>query len=187
MGEALRLEYIDVDQLADNPANWRRHGESQIAALKGVLGEVGWAGACLYNERTERLIDGHARKKVSTGKVPVLIGSWSEEDELKILATLDPLAAMAEANKDALGRLLHECETENPALQEMLDGLAAENGIELFEPAVEEDVEPQLDRAAALQEEWQTQAGQLWIIPSKTVSPRKVVRCPHCERKQEVL
>jgi hypothetical protein len=60
----------------------------QIKALEGMLNEVGWAGALLYNETTGRFIDGHARKKVSKGKkVPVLIGKWTEEQERKILLT----------------------------------------------------------------------------------------------------
>src|SRR5260370_23230818 len=77
----LRLEWLAAKTLSDNPANWRRHPGKQLTALKDVLAEVGWAGALLYNERTKRLIDGHARKKVSSGKVPVLVGSWSEEQE----------------------------------------------------------------------------------------------------------
>src|SRR5260370_41634912 len=91
---ALRLEWRSPAELAANPANWRRHPETQIAALTDVITEVGWAGACLYNERTGRLIDGHARQKIAlaqgTDKVPVLIGDWTEEQEAKILATLDP-------------------------------------------------------------------------------------------------
>jgi hypothetical protein len=82
---------------------------AQVAALSDVIAEVGWAGACLFNERTGRLIDGHARRKVAlsqgTEKVPVLVGSWSRR-RAKILATLDPLAAMAEADGAALARLL---------------------------------------------------------------------------------
>ena len=63
----LRLEYVDPDTLADNPANWRTHPEAQTSALAAVIDDVGWAGALLYNERTERLIDGHARKKLKAG------------------------------------------------------------------------------------------------------------------------
>ena len=121
--QLLRLEYIDADQLAENPANWRTHNDGQLTALKDVIADVGWAGALLYNERTKRLIDGHARKKIVEGKVPVLIGDWSEDDERKILATLDPLAAMAEASKESLGKLLATIETESDAVQAMLDGL----------------------------------------------------------------
>jgi len=125
----LRLEYIDASQLADNPSNWRLHDAAQIDGLKAVLSEVGWAGALLYNERTKRIIDGHARKAVSEGPVPVLIGDWSEREEQIILATLDPLAAMAEANEEALAGLLAEIETDSAGLQAMLDGLAEDNGV----------------------------------------------------------
>lgn len=108
--QKLRLEYVRAGDLAENPANWRLHPEGQKTALAAVLAdpEVGWAGAMLYNERTKRLIDGHARKAVTDPEalVPVLIGSWSEEAERKILATLDPLAAMAEVDSVALASLL---------------------------------------------------------------------------------
>lgn len=60
-----RLEYVDAATLAENPANWRTHPAAQISALNDVIAEVGWAGALLYNERTKRLIDGHARKNLA--------------------------------------------------------------------------------------------------------------------------
>src|SRR5262245_38800219 len=94
----LRLEWADPATLAEHPKNWRRHPDAQLGALSDVLAEVGWAGALLYNERTGRLIDGHARRKVAQAqgadRVPVLVGSWDEETEAKILATLDPVGAM---------------------------------------------------------------------------------------------
>jgi DNA modification methylase len=132
-GEAvpLRLEYLDADSLGDNPQNWRRHPGHQLKALEDVLGEVGWAGALLYNERTKRLIDGHARKKVSPGKkVPVLIGSWSEAEEQKILATLDPIGAMATADHASLAALLRSVQTESQAVTDLLNQLAQDNNID---------------------------------------------------------
>jgi hypothetical protein len=108
----LRLEWIEAGSLAENPENWRRHGNDQLAGLKQLIDdpEVGWAGAFLYNERTGRLIDGHGRKKVVDPKtpVPVLVGNWSEDAERKILLTLDPLASMATADSAQLDALLHE-------------------------------------------------------------------------------
>lgn len=139
--QPLRLEYRSPKELAENPRNWRRHPDSQIAALTDVISEVGWAGACLLNERTGRLIDGHARQKVAIQQgaelVPVLIGDWSEEDEAKILATLDPLAAMAEADSAALESILREIQTGSESLASMIDKLAQDNGIvpPNFEPA----------------------------------------------------
>ena len=127
---ALRLEWRSPAELAENPRNWRRHPEAQLAALADVLAEVGWAGAFLYNERTGRLIDGHGRRKVALDQgcplVPVLVGSWSEAQEAKILATLDPLAGLAQADGPKLEALLAEVETDSAALNALLDGLAAQ-------------------------------------------------------------
>jgi len=126
----LRLEWRSPAELSANPRNWRRHPESQQAALAGVLSEVGWAGACLYNETTGLLIDGHLRQKVALAngaeKVPVLVGRWTPEQEAKILATLDPLAGMAEADPVALDQLLREVNTGCAELQQMLDDLWSE-------------------------------------------------------------
>ncbi len=108
----LRLEWIEAGSLSPNPSNWRRHPDGQMAALRGVIAdpEIGWAGALLFNERTGRLIDGHARHKVVDPKslVPVLMGSWSEAAEKKILATLDPLAGMAIADIGQLEAILRD-------------------------------------------------------------------------------
>jgi hypothetical protein len=127
----LRLEWRDAEELAENPANWRKHPESQMSWLADAISECGWAGACLYNERTKRLIDGHARHDLfmGKGKIPVLIGSWDEATEKKILATLDPLAGMAEPDQAKLDELLREIDTGSPALMEMLEKLAEDNGI----------------------------------------------------------
>jgi ParB-like chromosome segregation protein Spo0J len=122
-GAALRLEWRDPAELAENPRNWRRHPEPQMAALTDVLAEVGWAGACLYNERTGRLIDGHARRKVAleqgAARVPVLVGDWDEAQEATILATLDPLGAMAQADNQRLGELLRELRDGGAALDRL--------------------------------------------------------------------
>ncbi len=124
-GQNLRLEWRSADELASNPANWRRHPPSQVKALKGVLADVGWAGALLYNEATGRLIDGHLRKEVARGqKVPVLVGSWTEAQEREILATLDPLGAMAQPDQDALIALLAQVETGSEDVKALLEALA---------------------------------------------------------------
>ena len=129
----LRLEWVAPETLTDNPANWRTHPAEQMKPLDSVLSAVGWAGACLFNEATGRLIDGHARKKVAIERaekeVPVLVGTWTPEQEKLILATLDPLAALATMDEAALRKLLEEIETDDPALNEMLERLAA--GVEV--------------------------------------------------------
>ena len=131
----LRLEWMSPETLADNPSNWRKHPEAQTAGLTASIEEAGWAGALLYNARTGRLVDGHARKKLPEelmvdGKVPVLIGHWTEEQERLVLATLDPLAAMAEADEQKLGELLRQIETEPEGLQAALEAVADQHGLQ---------------------------------------------------------
>lgn len=126
----LRLEYVAPDSLEDNPKNWRSHPEFQMDALKGLLAEAGWAGALLYNESTGRLIDGHARKELAIARklplIPVLIGSWSVQEEAKILAALDPIAALAEAMPVQLDAILREIDTGDEGMQMLMSKLAEE-------------------------------------------------------------
>ena len=130
---SLRLEWRTPQELAENPRNWRTHPASQTKALQGVMQEVGWAGALLFNEASGRLIDGHARRKLAleqgSEKVPVLVGSWTEAQEKLILATLDPIAALAETDTAQLDALIREIDTGDPDIMEMIARLAEENGI----------------------------------------------------------
>ncbi len=164
----LRLEWRSPAELAENPSNWRRHPEAQIAALTDVIGEVGWAGACLFNERTGRLIDGHARRKVAleqgTEKVPVLIGGWDEAQEKKILATLDPLASLAEADGAALAELLKGVQTESQAVADMLTRLAEDSGVipaEVTPGAGGDEFTPDETKPCRVSK------GDLWVIGGK--------------------
>lgn len=124
----LRLEWIEAGSLVENPHNWRRHPDGQMQALKDVIGdpEVGWAGACLFNERTGRLIDGHARRNAvdPSTPIPVLVGSWTEAAEKKILLTLDPLAGLATPDTDKLKELLDAVTLDTPALEALAAGLS---------------------------------------------------------------
>ena len=146
----LRLEWIEAGSLSENPLNWRRHSQEQLESIRELLQdpEVGWAGACLFNERTGRLIDGHARKQVVDPKtpVPVLVGNWSDQAEAKILATLDPVGAMATGDAAAYAALVEQVQADGLWVRELIHQTAA--GIEAAdepdeEPAGDEDA-PQL-------------------------------------------
>ena len=129
------LRRVRASELFASPHNWRTHPKAQQAALQGVLEEIGYADALLARELPDgslELVDGHLRKETTPDQeVPVLILDINEDEAKKLLAVIDPLAAMAEANTDALGSLLAEIGTESDALQAILDDLADQNGIEL--------------------------------------------------------
>lgn len=183
------LRRVKASDLIANPRNWRTHPQEQQDALRGVLAEVGYADALLVREAPEGLvlIDGHLRAGLDPeAKVPVLVLDVTAEEADKIMLTLDPLAAMAEADQQRLGELLHDVQVESEAVQALLDGLAERNGIDLFEGADGDtpDAEPQTDRAAELQEQWGTEAGQLWAIPGKAGEHRLL--CGDSTRAEDV-
>jgi DNA modification methylase len=163
----LRLEYRKPSELAANPANWRRHPEAQLQALADVIADVGWAGVLLYNERTKRLIDGHARKEIaeeSDEPVPVVIGSWTQAQERTILATLDPLAAMAEADNAALESLLEGVSSSSAAVNAMLDELRATSAVANVEAGGGGD---EFDATPEDKGPTRTNPGELWVIGGK--------------------
>ena len=127
------LRRVKASELVPNPKNWRTHPQVQQDALRGVLAEIGYADALLVRELPDgglMLIDGHLRAETTPEQeVPVLVLDVDEVEADKILATVDPLAAMAEASKDKLDALLRDFDTNNEALQQMLTNLATDAGI----------------------------------------------------------
>lgn len=103
---------VDPRELTANPMNWREHPEKQLSALEGVMNTVGWVDKVLVNKRTGHVVDGHARIELALRReeasVPVDFIDVSEEDEKLILATFDPLSAMAATNADILAELVEE-------------------------------------------------------------------------------
>lgn len=125
----LRFVYVVPETLDENPNNWRIHTDEQGNAVDESLDTVGWAGVALYNVETERLIDGHLRRDTAIVRgepIPVLLGSWTEEQEAFILATLDPITAMAEADAEALDAVLRMAQPAGPATDDLLSHMAEE-------------------------------------------------------------
>ena len=124
---------VKASELAPNPKNWRTHPKEQQDALKGVLAEVGMADAVLARELADgslMLIDGHMRAEVvGSSLVPVLILDVTEEEADKLLATIDPIAGMAETNSQALTDLLSEMSSNSEAVTSLFADLAKRNGI----------------------------------------------------------
>ena len=159
----VELRRVPASELRPNPKNWRTHPEAQANALKGVLAEVGIADAVLARELedgTLMLLDGHLRVETMGDQIlPVLVLDVNEAEGDKVLATLDPLAAMAESDKVKLDAILREVDTGSPELQQMLADLAEEAGLYKDEPkeVVEDEVpETPVDPI--------TKAGDLWLL-----------------------
>ena len=129
----VELVRVPASELLPNPKNWRTHPTAQADALKGVLAEVGIADAVIARRLEDgqlMLLDGHLRTETLGDQlVPVLVLDVDEVEGDKILATLDPLAALAETNAANLDALLRNVDTGNEALSQMLADLADEAGL----------------------------------------------------------
>ena len=116
------------EQLLANPENWRIHPKAQQAALAGALDVVGWVAQVMVNRRTGYVVDGHARVALAISRnepsVPVLYVDLSAEEEALVLASLDPISAMAGTDDAQLQALLAGIETDNEGLRALLDELA---------------------------------------------------------------
>jgi hypothetical protein len=123
-------EDVDPSVLTTNPLNFRRHGDDQVAALKGALSDLGWVKeAAIVNRATGRIIDGHARVKEALRRklksIPVTYVDLSAEEEKLALAVLDPITEMATIDKDTLRQLRDEAAevAKDPGLRAMLADL----------------------------------------------------------------
>jgi hypothetical protein len=113
--------------LVVNPLNWRQHPLHQRQALRDLLDRVGWVQQVVVNRSSGNLVDGHLRAQLALEdnepSVPVLYVELTEEEERLVLASLDPLAALAVPDVEQLQALLGELPALEGDLGGMLDDL----------------------------------------------------------------
>jgi DNA modification methylase len=153
----------DPRSLSPNPRNYRRHPAAQQRALAGAIESVGLVAGVTVNRTTGHLVDGHLRVELALARgeptVPVTYVELSPDEEALVLATLDPLSALAEADTAMLASLLAELTPSDARLRTMLGELAARNGIY---PAgrTDPDVVPPVPDEAHVY----VQPGDLWLL-----------------------
>ncbi len=156
------LRRVRAGDLVPNPRNWRTHPKAQQDALRGLLSEIGYADALIVRELEDgrlELIDGHLRAETTPDTiVPVLVTDLMEAEAAKLLATLDPLAAMAEADPAKLDELLRDVQTSSEAVAAMLTELAEDSDILKGNGEVVEDEVPEPPAKPV------AKAGDLWLL-----------------------
>ncbi len=135
------------DQLLANPSNWRIHTHEQEQALATVLDRVGWVQRVIVNRTTGHVVDGHLRVAMAISKgeatVPVLYVELSAEEEALVLATLDPIGAMAGTDSEKLDALLRDLPNMGADVDALLSDIAGANGLDYGAPPPEpQDAEP---------------------------------------------
>ena len=112
---------VAADTIRPHPQNWRSHPDGQRTALRAMLREIGFADVLLgrrcrdeAGEEFIQLLDGHLRREEMAGhEVPVVLLDLTDEEAAKLLITLDPLAAMSEADPGNLRELMESIQTED--------------------------------------------------------------------------
>lgn len=150
---------VKASELEPNPLNWRTHSNDQRDAMKGLLAEIGIAGAVIaYKTQAGdlRLIDGHLRAEqlANNVEIPTLVLDVNEDEARKILATFDPISAMAGQDQDMLREVLAGIDIENAAVQAMLDQVLGNIDVPQFEP--------------------------VGIDQQSTLDEKKPITCPEC-------
>jgi len=115
-----------ANEFLANPLNFRRHPNAQRDIFRGVIADLGFAGAVLENVRTGNLIDGHLRIEEAlsvdeTAPIPCIQVDLTEDEERLLLATYDPIGALAVEDAAAYELLLKQTAAEDEALQTFID------------------------------------------------------------------
>ena len=118
---------VRAGDLVPHEHNWRRHPIEQRAALEAILDDVGFARSLLAYELPDgrlKLIDGHLRADLDPDAfVTVEILDVDDEEARKLLLTIDPLAALAQSDQEALAALRQVTETDQAALSDLWQSL----------------------------------------------------------------
>jgi len=131
---AVRMREVDPRSLTANPKNWRIHSAAQREALRGSIHELGYGDPVELMDGTDLILDGHLRVDlaIQEGQETISVVDMAFETEAdadQYLLTKDPIAAMANADRDQLAALLEDVSTGEAAVQAMLADMAEREGI----------------------------------------------------------
>lgn len=151
-----------------------------------MLRQIGYADALLARRDGDRLVlvDGHLRQGLDPEQVvPVLVLDLDEREADVLLATLDPLAAMAVPEPEALRDLLGRVEVSSAAVRDLLDSLARGAGLPVLPLRRDPDHVPEAPEPVA-------RPGDLWelgrhrLACADSTAPEALARLMGAERAQ---
>ncbi len=119
-----KLTTVRAGDLAPSPDNWRMHPASQVEALRAAMEEIGIVAPLIVREVDGhyQIVDGHLRAELDADqKVPVAIVDLDDDEARKVIATLDPIGAMAETDDELRRALLARVSGDNEAFEQYLE------------------------------------------------------------------
>jgi len=125
------LRRVRAGDLLPNSKNFRLHSDYQRAVLREALDRVGVVNAVIARETESgalELIDGHLRAGMDPEAVlPVLVVDLADEEVDLVLATLDPIAGLADHDGKLLNELLDHLDGDSADMRRFLSELRPED------------------------------------------------------------
>ncbi len=182
-----RVEVVALESLTQDPSNANKGTERGLRILDDSLRELG-AGRSILVDKHGVIIAGNKTHQGAADiglKDAIVVHTDGHQlvvvqrDDLDITTAQGQRMAIADNRSSELGldwnpEVLAELQATAP---DVLAGLFTDADLKKLgiENEMPDAPEPQIDKADELREKWQTEAGQLWVIPSKT-TPGKVHR-----------
>lgn len=121
------LKQVRAGDLVAHAKNYRVHPPEQERALRAALTEIGMAGTITVRPLAGgryQILDGHLRAGLDPeALVPVAVTDLTEAEGEKLLATFDPIGAMAVREDDRLRSLIAGIEASQEPFALLLDRL----------------------------------------------------------------
>jgi len=206
----MQVEEVRIDEISLNDRNPKIHTDKQIKLIEQSIKRFGYTNPVILSADNV-VLAGHARVKacINAGNdtVPCIRTKLSGKDAEAYLLADNRLADLGQYDRDILAELLSDLPKDLADItgfdQVQVDALLAGEDIpdiEKFisdsqpeEPREEVDAEPQIDRAAKLNEKWQVQPGDMWqcgdhrIICGDCTDPAVVERLMQGEKAEIVI
>jgi DNA modification methylase len=167
------IRSVRGSELVPNPSNWRRHPAPQRAAMEGILAEVGDVDYLKVVEQPDgrlMLLDGHLRADIRGDEVvDVVVLDLDDVEQRLVLATFDPVAAMAETDAATQAELLASITVDDAGVADLLEALRTQEmaPFTIEQPVPVEDEEAvgaAVDEAEAPEYVPFTSRGQVWRL-----------------------
>jgi ParB-like chromosome segregation protein Spo0J len=130
---------VALDSLHEDPANARRHGATNVDAIRASLRQFGQVEPLVVQKGSGRVIGGNGRlavmRSLGWSECRVVEVDCDDMTAVSLAIVLNRTAELAEWDRDALSAILREVEAGDEDVQRMLDELAKETGITPAEPA----------------------------------------------------
>lgn len=123
----VEMREVPASALKANPSNWRVHPPFQKRVMGEIFEAIGNVDVLKAVETPDGLIliDGHLRAEVAGDEVvTVAVLDLDAQEQAQVLATFDPLAAMAQRSQDAYLALASQIENPPADIARVLEAVA---------------------------------------------------------------